>query len=74
MLLDFHFDEQLQLLYVLENFVLRAWQMLHDPGKDVVHLKEGSILSCAAKVPMTCMQILFMQRDFKISFFHLTES
>lgn len=73
-LLYFHFDEHLQLPYMLEKFVLRAWQMLHDPGKDVVHLKEGSILSCAAKVPMACMQILFTQRDFKISFFYLTES
>lgn len=68
-LLDFHFDEQLQPLYMLENFVLRAWQMLHDPGKYVVHLKERKyIVLCQKKVPMAFMHNLFMHRDYKISF------
>lgn len=57
MLLDFHFDEHLQFINVLENFVLRARQMLKDPGKDVVHLKDGNTVSCADTVLMPFMQI-----------------
>lgn len=70
MLLDFHLDEHLQFLYMLEDCVLRAWQTLHDPGKDVVHLKDGSTLSCANAVLMAFMLISFLQKDLTIYFFY----
>lgn len=47
--------------------------MLHDPGKDVVHLKDGSTLSCPNPVLKAFMQILFTQKDPKTDFIYLTE-
>lgn len=40
--LDLRFDEIFQLLNIVENFVLGAWGMLHDPGKDIVHLESST--------------------------------
>lgn len=72
MLLNFHLDEHLQFLYVFENFVLRAWQMLHDPGKDVVHLKDGSTLS-AQKDPKTSLIYAYREVVLIFACTHLTQ-
>lgn len=47
-LLDLHLDKLSQLLTLGENSVLVARQVLHEPGKDVVHLWEGSPQDSAA--------------------------
>lgn len=47
-LLDLHLDKLSHLFNLGKNSVLVARQTLHEPGKDVVHLWEGSTQHTAA--------------------------
>lgn len=47
-LLDLHLDKLSQLLNTGEHIMVWAWQMLHDPREDVIHLREESTQYTAA--------------------------